>query len=383
MSPLGQPPEREARVHVRVHGALAGHLAQQVEVAVEPRPRLAADGQQVAQLAVVDAHVDVDGVLRRWLVRHGLLEVVEHHVRVVHVGLDVLGEAVAVVPLAHQAQGLVHVLVERAAVPVQLQQTPRLGLREAEHLVEVRVQADVPADVEAAGHVVQGDGRDAGDEQPLDAAAALPGARLERREEAAEEAAAVRERLVGLRAPMRQDRVREVVVLVDHHVQRDVVRPDMQEQLPKLAVDARRREDSADRRLREEIGVPLDGVPDEGAAIVLEALPQRLQRVVEGGEVEAQDDVAPTVLGGLAADVGAVEHRVPEVRRHDAAVVVLQHGYPQALAEAAGPDEEGVALVLQPAQEAGLVDVQPAPQQDAADVGLAVGDARAGRGHGR
>ena len=151
-----------------------------------------------------------------------MLQVVEHHVGVVDVVLGVLCEAVAVVPLAHHLQGRVHVLVERPVVAVGLEQAADLRLREAEHLVELRLEADVGADVEAAGHVVHRDGRDAGDEQPLQAAR-LPCAGLQGGEEVAVEAAAMGERLVRLLATMREHGVGEVVVLVDEHAERNVV----------------------------------------------------------------------------------------------------------------------------------------------------------------
>ena len=62
----------------------------------------------------------------------------------------------------------------------------------ARRWAEVRVQADVLADVEAAGHVVHGDWRHAGDEQPLQAAAGAPRPGLQDGEEVAVEAAAGR-----------------------------------------------------------------------------------------------------------------------------------------------------------------------------------------------
>ena len=162
-------------------------------------------------------------------------------------------EAVAVVPLAHHRQRLVDVLVEHAVVAVALQYGAHLCGGEAEHLIELRHQADVGADVEAAGHVVHGDRRHAGNEYALHAAA-VPGARLERGEEVAVEAAAVGKRLVRLRPAVGEDGIGEVVVLVDQHVQRDaVLQRRISEQFVQSAVDGGVGQDAVDHRLLKQV----------------------------------------------------------------------------------------------------------------------------------
>ena len=93
---------------------------------------------------------------------------------------------------------------------------------------------------------------------------------------------------------------------------------------------------------------------------------------------EAQGDVAALFPGRVLPDVGAGEGG-REAVGPEAVVVVLQQGDPQRLAEAARANQKGVALVLQPPHEVGLVDVQPAVQADAPEVGLAAGNA-GGRG---
>ena len=191
----------------------------------------------------------------------------------------------------------------------------------------------------------------------------------------------MRERLVRIRPPVREDRVGEVVVLVDHHVQRDALFAAVDEQCLQLPVDGRGRQDAAHGIVREQIGVDAQRTAQFDLAVGLEALLQRLQSVLEGGEVEAQDHVAGTVLRRRPTDVCAVEDAVP-VFGHAAVVVVSQHRHPQALAEAARAEQERVALVFQAAQKARLVHVQPAPQPDAADIGLTVGNARIWRCHG-
>ena len=370
--------QRKAQADVGLRLPLADEVAQQVEVAVEP-PRARAHPlihqQQVAQLRVVDANVGVDEVVRHRLVREGALQVVEHHVGVVEVAGGGLGEAVAVVPLTHHVESRIHVLAERAALPVELQKAVHLRLGEAEHPVELRLQGDVAPDVEAAGDVVHGDGRDAGDEQPFEAAARLAGPGLQGGEEVAVEAPAVGEGLVGLPPPVHQHRVGEVVVLVDEHVERDAVLAGVFEQRGELAVDGGWSEDALKRRLGEQVRMPFQRVAQHDEAVALEALLQGLQLVVEGGEIEAHHDVAPALGGGRAPDVGAAE-QIIELVRPVAPVIALQERQPAGLAEAPGTDEEGVALVFQRAQVSGLVHVQPAVHPDAPERHLAVGDTR-------
>ena len=366
---LVQPFQGKAGLDQALHGFLTDDLPQQVEVAVQ----LPADHQQMAQLAVVDADVDVDQIVRNRPVRHGLVQVVEHHVRVVDVRLGAAAEPVAVVPLPHHPHSRVDVLREHAVVPVRAQQTQHFRFGEAEQLVENRMQAEVARYVEAAGDVVERDGRDAGDEQALQAAP-LRCPALQGGEEVPIEPAPVREDAVRGLAAMRQDGVGEVVVLVDEHVQRDAPLAGIGEQLIELAVDGRGRQDAPPRRFGKQVPIPLQRVVEHRVAVGLEALPQGLGRVVEHREVEAQDDVAVAVVRGPTPDVGPAEQRL-ELAGAGAVVVVLQHRHPARLAEAARPDEKDVALLLQASEEPRLVHIEAALQPDGSEIGPAVGNA--------
>ena len=145
------------------------------------------------------------------------------------------------------------------------------------------------------------------------------------------------------------------------------------EQLVELAVDGRRRADTANCRLREQVRIPLQRVAQPELAVLLEVVLQTVQGGLERGEVEAQDHVAVTVLRGLPADVRAAEHGV-ELVGPGAVVVVLQHRDPAGLAEAARPDQDGVIHLLQSVEKPRLVHVEPALHADAPEVGQAVGD---------
>ena len=315
--PSGQSFDGKPRLEVAGRPLLAGDVAQQIEVAVE----LPADHEQMAQLPVVHPHVRIDQVLRHGPVRHGLVQVVQHHVGVVDAAFGVRGEPVAVVPVPHGVQRLVDVLIEHAPIAVRLQQPAHLRLGEAEQLVEVGLQADVVADVEAAGHVVERDRRHAGDEQPLQSIS--PGAGLQRREEVAVEAAAVGNAVVGRLAVVGEDGVGEVVVLVDQHVGRNAVVAGVHEQLVQHAGNGNRRENAARRRFGKQVGIAFQCMPDLQPAVFLEVALQRLQRVVESREIEAQHDVAMPLVRRFAADVGAAEHALEGVGAV-AVVVVLQ-----------------------------------------------------------
>ena len=178
---------------------------------------------------------------------------------------------------------------------------------------------------------------------------------------------------VGRLAVVRENGVGEVVVLVDQHVQRDAVVTGVGEQFVQYAGNEVRRQDAFQRRRGEQIRIALQRVPDLQPAVLLEVAFEHLQSVVEGGEIEAQHDVAIPLVRRLPGDVGAAEHGVEGVAAGPV-VVVLQQGYPAGLAEPPGTDQHGETHAFQPPQEAGLVDVERAGQPDPLEVGIAVGD---------
>ena len=211
----------ETHAQIRIHPAFGNHLAQHIEVAVgaegprgvqlgavrDPARCVRADlcrgvrrpfggkrgvavhHHQMAQLHIVNADVRVDEVARAASVGYGVLQVVQHHVRVVHVLFGIFRETVAVVPLAHQRHGRIGVFVENTQASIHLHQRTHFRFGEAHHILVLGIEADVGADVETAGHVVHGHWRDAGDEQPLQTAGLR--ARLQGGEEVPKEAAAV------------------------------------------------------------------------------------------------------------------------------------------------------------------------------------------------
>ena len=83
------------------------------------------------------------------------------------------------------------------------------------------------------------------------------------------------ERVVRLGAVVRQHGVGEVVVLVDQHVQRDVVVAGVAEQPPELGGDGRRRQDALQRRFGKQVGVALQRPLQLRVAVGLELPLQR------------------------------------------------------------------------------------------------------------
>ena len=193
-------------------------------------------------------------------------------------------------------------------------------------------------------------------------------------EEIPVEAASVREPFVGRAAVAREYRVREVVVLVDQHVQPDVVVDGVVEEFVELGVDGVGCQDVSCRLLGEQVRMATERRSDAECAVLLEVVLEGLRGIVEGREIEAQSDVPVTLVGRVRADVRAGEHLlelVPPV----AIVVVLQERHPARLAETPGPDEKRVALLFKRAQEARLVHVEPAIDADAPEARLPVRDA--------
>ena len=379
----GQAFHRKTRPDGGFRPPFGDDAAQQVEIAVQFRfggRRPPVHYQKMPQLAVVDAHIVVDQVIRTRFVGDRRLEIIQDHVSVIDARPGSPGEPVAVVPLAHDLQGFVRVAVEHAVPAIGFQQPPHFRFGEPEHFVEAGIQADVPADIEAAGDVVHRDGRDPRDEHPFDAAAACR-AGLQRGEEVAVETAAVGQGLVFLLAVVGEHGVGEIVVFVDENIQRDAAVAGILEQFVELGIDGRAREDALPHGLREQVRVPAQGVEEHRVAIDLEALLQGGEGIAERREVEPQDDVAVAVRRGAAPDVGSAEHRL-EIAGAAAVVIVLQHRQPAGLAETARADEKGVALLFQRAQEARLVHIEEAFAPDGAEVGHAVGDAGPSIGHG-
>ena len=151
--------------------------------------------------------------------------------------------------------------------------------------------------------------------------------------------------------------------------------PTYRNSLAELVGDGGRLEDVAHSRFGKQVGMAPQRPPELYHAVGFELPLQGFELVVDHREVETQGDVAALFPGRVPPDVGAGEGGV-EVGGPEAVVVVLQKRHPHGLAEAPGADQEGVVLLFQPAQKAGLVDVQPAAQADAPEVALTVGNVR-------
>ena len=104
---------------------------------------------------------------------------------------------------------------------------------------------------------------------------------------------------------MRQHRVGEVVVFVDHDVHRHAALAAAQEQFVELARNGGMAKDVAHRRVVEQVAVAPQRIAQLPETVFLETLLQGLQLVVEGGEIEVHHQIAALVRGGFIADVRA------------------------------------------------------------------------------
>ena len=138
-------------------------------------------------------------------------------------------------------------------------------------------------------------------------------------------------------AAVRQYGVGEVIVLIDQHIEADAALPNALEQLVKLGVNRRCRQDALAVFIRKKVRIALQCPSQLHVAVVLELLLQGFRRIIDRGEVKAQHHIAVALFGGLAANVGAAEDLLKFVSPI-AVVIVLQHGHPARLAKASGAD---------------------------------------------
>ena len=249
-----------------------------------------------------------------------------------------------------------------------LEEAPRLGRREADHRVEPLLLRDVRRDVEAAREVVHRHGRDARHEDAVARA-------LELLEPAPVEARAVRDLLVGDLPRRRDDLVREVVVLVDDHIDAEAEQARGRHDGRELLGRARTMPDRldvghvADKRLM---------LRDERIQLLIhvraELVRPRFPRAdVHLREIERENEVPARVCRRIPPDVEPAEEPVEVPLLRDV-VVAAQRLAEERLPEPARPhEEEEVRARLQPADERRLVDVVEVLQADALEVLHAVG----------
>ena len=354
--------EEQAGEHLGVSDSLGGEGGEEfggdpsfLGDAVHHAPAVAVqmiELDELLHLGIVGAGVGVYHLFGRAAFIYIVPQIVEHHVAVEHLGVTVqtgFGEAVVVVPGFHFGNHLVDVSVVPASILVVLQDAPDVGLAEAEHLVELGLDGDVPADVEAAAEVVEGDGADADHEDALEHA-------LELLEHFAVEAGGVGDSVVYLVALLVEHVVGEVVVLVDDEVEAGSAVLGFPVQEVQLLGGG-----GLLFHLLGESGIVarlVDGgeVVQASAAIVVEVAGEFFAHsAAYTGEVHVQH-LIHALQGCGAAAYPEVAEACPELVLLREVVIGFQHAQEDALTEAAGADEEQVAgLLLQQGQVHGLV----------------------------
>ena len=169
---------------------------------------------RVVRADVVVDHIIGDGASPAQVFVHE----VEDHVRIEQGRLsDALrGKAVIVVPGPHDPDELIRRMMELRLGGIVVQHVPNLRFRETDHPLEVGLRGIVGPDVEAGGQVVHRDGAHPRDVHPADGRG---GTGFDRIIERTECSVPMRLRLVVVHPRrVRENRIREMVVLVDEHV---------------------------------------------------------------------------------------------------------------------------------------------------------------------
>ena len=172
---------------------------------------------EMADLRVVGAQILVDKFARKLLRAPKVTEERKHDRGVCHRRSGCAAEAVVVVPPDRRLVGLLR--VEAAMCGVVVRYGLEIVVAESRQVRKLRVKRDVRSDVESARHVVHRHGGDARDEEARHGRLCSGRHVLQVREELFEESVSVAERVVCALTAFRKDRVGEVVVLVDHHVE--------------------------------------------------------------------------------------------------------------------------------------------------------------------
>ena len=245
-------------------------------------------------------------------------------------------------------------------------------MREPGERRERGVHGDVRRDVEPARHVVHRDGRHPRHEEPRHRRVRPRRRELELVEELLEEPVAVAEGLVAL-PRLGEDRVREVVVLVDDHVELRVRALEHRRERAELRVARPRREDRLRRARRQPRGVVAGELVQPKRAVLVEAVLHAVGLLLDAREVEVEDEVLPALVRRVAADVEPAEELVEPVRVVDV-VVALEDRAEERLPEAPRPQEERVARPLQLADEGRAVHEVAVLRADEREVRHAVHD---------
>ena len=359
-----QPLDREAGLHRADLFAGLDDLAQSAEIAVQAP----VDLHQMPQLAVVDAHVVVDQLVGRRLESIQRLQVIQRHVAVDDGFGARLVEVIVVVPVIDNGAMGAEILAEGA------EQGLHLGVIEAEQAVEFGIEADVGADVEAAGDIVHGERRDAGDEQPRQTAARAARGPLEQGEKALEKPAAMGQLAIRRFALVDQDIVGEMVVLIDEEIKLKLALGQEGKQPLQALIAIGLAHDRRRFVRRNPVGMALEQVVDANARVSVEGRLQTVQHV-DHGKIEAQGQILPLLRGRVSRDPGIGEQFLKPFGPLRV-VVAFHHRLQEAFAEAARADQkEKPSGGLQQRQVVGFVDVILVASTQLDEVGHAIGNA--------
>lgn len=118
-----------------------------------------------------------------------------------------LGKAIVVILWLHLLNHRLHIAFQLSRFLIVTHHGTHILLREPQHAVEKWIRADIPADIEAAGQIVQGNRADTRHENTVEhALVILEGIPIE--------TAGMRDNMIDLVVLFIQDHIRKVVILV-------------------------------------------------------------------------------------------------------------------------------------------------------------------------
>ena len=126
-----------------------------------------------AHLVVIRLGVGINHLLRSLTRTHVIAEIIENHIAIKHLALffqSIRRETIVIIPGFHVTDNRLNIAI-RTDGPFFLiigKHPPNILRRKAQHLVELRLRRNMPADVETTRHIIQGHGTYSRNKNPVE-----------------------------------------------------------------------------------------------------------------------------------------------------------------------------------------------------------------------
>ena len=126
-----------------------------------------------AHLVVIRHSVGINHLFRGLTRTHVIAEIIENHIAIKHLALffqSIRRETIVIIPGFHVTDNRLNIAI-RTDGPFFLiigKHPPNILRRKAQHLVELRLRRNMPADVETTRHIIQGHGTYSRDKNPVE-----------------------------------------------------------------------------------------------------------------------------------------------------------------------------------------------------------------------